>query len=248
MKTLLIYERPVALNRETHRPLRLRASNSFAHVAGLNAVPLVGFEFALAARDYPLVFAGESAEKALPAALVGLRPDENLYVDGAGHWPEGYVPAFIRRYPFALASDEANERFQVILDEACPGFNATEGEPLFNDDGNESEALKRILGFLEEYQGHVRSTQAFMAELNRLGLLESKQLQRTEANGQAGAVLSGLWMVNEDKLKALPAEQAQALLKSGALGWIYAHLLSLVNLDRLNARLQQRLAAQQPAA
>ena len=248
MKTLLIYERPVALNRETHRPLRLRGSDSYAHVAMLNAVPLVGFEFALAARDYPVVFAGESAEKALPAALVGLRPDENLSVDGDGRWTEGYIPAFIRRYPFALASDEANDRFQVILDEACPGFNRDEGEALFNDDGSESEALKRILGFLEEYQNHVRSTQAFMAEINRLDLLESKQLARSEAGGPPGAVLGGLWMVSEEKLKALPAEQAQALLKNGALGWIYAHLLSLVNLERLNARLQQRLAAASAAA
>ena len=246
MKTLLIYERPVALNRETHRPLRLRNSDSYAHVAELNAVPLVGFEFALAARDYPVVFAGESAEQSLPAALVGLRPNENLYVDAAGRWPEGYVPAFIRRYPFALAAD--GERFQVILDEACPGFNVSEGEPLFNADGGDSDALKRILGFLEEYQTHVRNTQAFMAEINRMGLLESKQLQRTDGAGQPGQVLTGLWMVNEDKLKALPAEQAQALLKNGALGWIYAHLLSLVNLDRLNARVQLRLLAPPPAA
>ena len=136
----------------------------------------------------------------------------------------------------------------MILDEACPGFNTSEGEPLFDADGGDSDALKRILGFLEEYQTHVRSTQAFMAEINRMGLLEPKQLQRTDGAGQPGQVMTGLWMVNEDKLKALPAEQAQALLKSGALCWIYAHLLSLVNLDRLNARVQLRLLAQPPAA
>ena len=243
MKTLLMYERPVALNRETHQGLRLRSSDSYAHVAELNAIPLVGFEFALAARDYPVVFAGESAERALPAALVGLRPDENLYVDAEGHWPEGYVPAFIRRYPFAVASD-GDDRFQVILDEACPSFGTSEGEPLFNSDGSETEMLKRVLAFLEEYQGHARASQAFMAEINRLGLLESKQLQRNAADGQPGQVLSGLWMINEDKLKGLSAEDAQALLKSGALGWIYAHLLSLINLDRLNARLSRRMDAE----
>ena len=38
------------------------------------------------------------------------------------------------------------------------------------------------------------------------------------------------------------------LLKNGALGWIYAHLLSLLNLDRLNARLGQRIEAEKSAA
>lgn len=248
MKTLLIYDRPVPLNRELHRHWRLRANEHFHHVAALNALPLVGFEFALAARDYPVVFAGESAAQALPVALVGLRADENLHVDAEGHWSECYIPAFVRRYPYALAAD--GERFQVVLDEAWPGFNTEEGDPLFDSEGNESESLKRTLGFLEEYQSHIRTTQAFVGELNRLGLLESKQLQRAagDVDGEPAPVLTGLWMVNEDKLKALPAEQAQALLKNGALGWIYAHLLSLVNLDRLGARLAQRSATEASAA
>lgn len=245
MKTMLIYERPVALNREAHRHLRLRPDARFGHVSTLNAVPLVGFEFGLAARDYPIVFAGESAEQAYPSALLGLRPNENLHVDAEGRWSECYVPAFVRRYPYALATE--GERFQVILDEAWPGFNTEEGDPLFDDEGKESEALKRVLGFLEEYQGHIRSTQVFMGELNRLGLLEAKQIQRDAAGDQQAQVLTGLWMINEDKLKALSAEQSQALLKSGALAWIYAHMLSLVNLDRLNARLQRRMEAGQSA-
>ncbi|WP_298193906.1 SapC family protein, partial [Metallibacterium sp.] len=74
------------------------------------------------------------------------------------------------------------------------------------------------------------------------------QLQRAVSAGEEAQVLTGLWMINEDKLKALPADQAQALLKNGALGWIYAHLLSLVNLDRLNARLEQRIEAEQSTA
>ncbi|THD11587.1 SapC family protein [Metallibacterium scheffleri] len=246
MKTLLIYDRPVPLNRELHRHWRLRANAHFTYVATLNALPLVGFEFALAARDYPVVFAGASAAQALPVALVGLRADENLHVDAEGRWSECYIPAFVRRYPYALAAD--GERFQVVLDEAWPGFNTEEGDPLFDSEGNESESLKRTLGFLEEYQSHIRTTQAFVGELNRLGLLESRQLQRATSADEPAPVLTGLWMINEDKLKALPADQAQALLKNGALGWIYAHLLSLVNLDRLGARLAQRSASAASAA
>ncbi|EQD59334.1 SapC family protein, partial [mine drainage metagenome] len=174
------------------------------------------------------------------------RADENLHVQRDGHWSECYIPAFVRRYPYALAAD--GERFQVVLDEAWPGFNTEEGDPLFDSEGSESESLKRTLAFLEEYQGHVRTTQAFMGELNRLDLLESRQLQRAVSAGEEAQVLTGLWMINEDKLKALPADQAQALLKNGALGWIYAHLLSLVNLDRLNARLGQRIEAEKSAA
>jgi hypothetical protein len=61
-------------------------------------------EFAIAARDLLIVFAGNDAKDAGPVALLGLRQNENLYVDAEGQWAANtYVPAFVRRYPFVLA-------------------------------------------------------------------------------------------------------------------------------------------------
>jgi SapC len=50
MPTLLFYHKPIALNREAHRNLKMRSVPSFAYAAGINSVPLTAKEFAAAAR------------------------------------------------------------------------------------------------------------------------------------------------------------------------------------------------------
>src|SRR5580765_904992 len=105
MKQLLIYQSPLALNRERHRDIRLQSGPigyRFAH--DLNSVPLTTAEFGLVARDYPIVFAGEGNDVSLPAALLGLSANSNLFVDDSGAWiADHYIPAFLRRYPFVSA-------------------------------------------------------------------------------------------------------------------------------------------------
>jgi hypothetical protein len=54
--------------------------------------------------------------------------------------------------------------------------------------------------------------------------------------------------ISEEKLKALPAEKLAELRDNGALGQIYAHLVSLLGWDRLIAMAFQKAAAAQAAA
>ena len=53
--------------------------------------------------------------------------------------------------------------------------------------------------------------------------------------------------VSEEKLNALPADKIIELRDNGALGQIYAHMLSLVGWDRLIALAMAR-APQEPVA
>jgi len=91
-------------------------------------VPLLASEFFEAAREYPIVFArGEAGP--VPAALLGLREAENLYVDNAGKWDARYIPAFVRRYPFVPGKGAQGELL-VCIDEASQCFDTKEGEAL----------------------------------------------------------------------------------------------------------------------
>jgi hypothetical protein len=175
-------------------------------------------------------------------ALLGLRQNENLLVDENGHWAQGvYVPAFVRRYPFILAEKPAGaegDDFTVFLDEAYEGFGSEEGERLFKEDGSDSEMLANAVGFLGEFQQHVARTHWFMDQLRKHQLLEPRNI-RLEKDGNA-INLNGLFVVNEEKLRQLDEKTAHEFLKEGVLGWIYAHLLSLPNIDRLAQRLDQR--------
>ena len=230
------------LNRNQHKDLRLKGIPSMKFAAAAHSVPLTGAEFPVAARDVPILFAGQSMEDAGPMALLGLRQNENLLVDENGQWAPGvYVPAFVRRYPFILAEKPQGaegDDFTVFLDEAYEAFGSEEGERLFKEDGSDSEMLANAVGFLGEFQQHVARTHAFMALLRKHDLLEPRNI-RLEKDGNA-INLNGLFVVNEEKLRQLDEKTAHEFLKEGVMGWIYAHLLSLPNIDRLAQRLDQR--------
>ena len=176
MAEVFFYERPVPLNRSAHKDLRLKPVPSLKFAANVHSVPLTGVEFPAAARDVPILFAGADMKDAGPMALLGLRQNENLFVDADGQWiPGAYVPAFIRRYPFILAEKpdgQPGDDFTVFLDEAYEGFNNEEGERLFNEDGTDAPALTNAVNFLGEFQDHVARTQWFMGKLreHNLGL------------------------------------------------------------------------------
>jgi hypothetical protein len=243
---VLFYERPVPLNRTQHKDLRLKGIPSLKFAAAAHSVPLTGAEFPIAARDLPILFAGQSVEDAGPMALLGLRQNENLLVDGNGQWAANvYVPAFVRRYPFILAEKPAGtegDDFTVFLDEAYEGFGSEEGDRLFKEDGSDSEMLANAVGFLGEFQQHVARTHWFMDQLRKHQLLEPRNI-RLEKDGKS-INLNGLFVVNEEKLRQLDEKTAHEFLREGVLGWIYAHLLSLPNIDRLAQRLDQRESAQ----
>ena len=242
MAEVLFYERPVPLNRTAHKDLRIKPIPNLKFAGTVHSVPLTGVEFPAAARDLPILFGGLSPEDAGPMALLGLRENENLFVNAAGQWEANtYIPAFVRRYPFVLAEKPAGQEgddFTVFLDEAYEGFGTAEGDRLFKEDGAESELLANAVKFLGEFQQHVARTQWFMEQLRKHNLLEPRNI-RLEKDGKS-INLNGLFVVNEDKLRQLDEKTSHEFLREGVFGWIYAHLLSLSNIDRIGQRLSQR--------
>ncbi|RAP56416.1 SapC family protein [Oleiagrimonas sp. MCCC 1A03011] len=240
MKQVLVYERPVPIHRDRHRTMRIRpVPGGYAFARNVNSVPLVGSEFAAAACHFPIVFAGGSPEQMMPAALLGLSQDENLFVDAEGRWAEDvYVPAFLRRYPFVVAENGEGEDFTVCVDEAVID-EADDAMPLFDADGNDSEMLQHAIAFLGEYQKDVRRTREFMELFAHHKLLVEKVI-RLERPGNEPATLSGFSVIDETRLNTLGAKTLQKLARSGALGLAYVHLMSLSNVQRLSARMDRK--------
>ncbi len=250
---VIFYERPVPLNRADHRDLRIRPMPGVGFASKAHSVPLTGVEFIQAARDFPILFAGNSEADAGPMALLGLRESENLMVDEDGTWEQGaYIPAFIRRYPFVLAEKpegQEGDDFTVFLDEAYAGFNKDEGDRLFNEDGSDTEMLQNAVRFLGEFQDQVKHTQALMARLRELELLEARSIRiESSQEGSKNLVLNGLYVVNEEKLQKLDADVVHDMFKKGQLAWVMAHLMSLGNIERLVARLNKHTASEMEQA
>ena len=226
-KQLLIYERAVPVNPRDHRDVSVKAGADFGFAKEVNSVPLMGVEFDLASVEYPIVFVNDGAN-VMPAALLGIRDNENLYIDGNGAWNAKYLPAFVRRYPFVFSSDDS-KTFTLCLDEEFHGVNRRgQGERLFDTDGNGTQYLQNVLNFLQAYQAQYEATQAFVKRLSDLVLFEPTQAQFTLRNGQT-ITLGGFMVVNRTKLKGLSGEALAQLNASGDLDLVYAHLHSQRN-------------------
>jgi hypothetical protein len=173
----------------------------------------------------------------MPAVILGLRGNENLYLKADGRWDADYTPAFVRRYPFVFSSSEDGTKFTLCIDESFSGFNQSgKGARLFDDEGKASGYVENVLKFLQEYQNQFRVTQAFCKHVSSLGLLEPMQAEVTLASGEKSS-LAGFMAVNRDKLKALSGDQFAALAKTDELELMYLHLQSLRNFERLKNRL-----------
>ncbi|UVE17600.1 SapC family protein [Pseudomonas sp. LS44] len=234
MTTMLLYKEIKALNRDEHKNLKLKAAENCAFAAQTHLVPLAGLEFFQAARHYPIVFIGQG-EQLMPIALLGLKEGHNAYLDAAQQWQANtYVPAFVRRYPFVLAQD-ASQNFTVCFDAAYSGWNEEAGRQLFTDEGENSAYLNEMIQFLQNFTHEMERTRLLVSTLNELGLLTPRNLQLTHANGES-FVLRDFQAIDEAKFAALSDEQVLSLHKSGFLGWIYAHLMSLGNANQLFER------------
>lgn len=248
MTPTALYREPVLLEHAQHRHLKLKRVDDHSHAAGLHSSFVGAAEFTLAARDYAIVFVAERSEGGAarsagvryePAVLLGVVPGENLFVDGA-HWDARYLPAFVRRYPFALARVEGADAPAVMIDRAFAGCSETDGEPLYAADGVAAPRLAAAIEFMTAFDHEASRTFAFCERLAELGLLRELAAKVTLADGSTLG-LDGLHAVDETALRALPDAAVLELHRNGVLGLVHAHLLSLANLQGLVDRKGRRM-------
>lgn len=233
---LLIYETAVPVSSGRHGGCSVEVGTDFAFARNVNSVPLMAVEFPNAAPEYVIVFAG-TQDVIMPAVILGVRGNENLYLSGEGAWQAKYIPAFVRRYPFVFSTTDEGKTFMLCVDEAFPGFNREgRGQRLFGDDNKATPYVNNVLKFLQEYQAQFLRTQAFCRKVKESGLLEPMQAQISMGSGERLS-LGGFWAVNRAKLKALPGEKLAELAKTDELELLYLHMQSMRNFNGLKDRL-----------
>jgi len=246
--TVLFYSQPEPLSADVHGKLGVTpADKPYAFVAQTHVVPLTVTEFAPAALSYPIIFVGDAKQ---PVVTMGLRQNENLFVDDGAFRSDAYIPAYVRRYPFVFANDDSQQRMILCIDRAAAFVGENAEIPLFDGD-QPSAYVNNAMEFCNNFEQERVRTESFINLLTELDLFEVREATFTprNADGTAGAPqkIAEYFAVSEDKLKALPVEKLAELRDNGALGQIYAHLVSLLGWDRLIAVALQR-ANQAPAA
>lgn len=242
-----MFRKLVPLNREAHAAVRIQPVESFGFAAGLQHVSIMVHEFARAASVYPIVFLEDFADDGFrPVVLLGLEPGDNLFLSADGRWQASYIPAIIRRYPFALARlEEDADRFTVCLDEAADCVGVEVGEALFDAIGEPTRIVDHVKRYLGEMQQMDVYTRQFCRFLGRHNLFRPLDMQ-IHYRGRARTV-SGCHVINEERLTTLSDPLFLELRDRRFLAPVFSQILSLGQIERLAHRKEDRVSVARQA-
>ena len=233
--------KPVQLDNNTHRDLRVVTTRGAAWGDDQMTSPVFVSEFRNVQAHYPIVFQqADDGPGMQPVALLGLRFGENLFLEEHG-WDAAYIPLAFERGPFMIG--RAGDQLMVHVDMDSPRIGDGIGEPVFLPHGGLTEYLEHINSVLAAIHQGVEAMPAFIAALLRHELLESFVLDIQAADGSQNR-LAGFHTIHEERLAALDGPALAELHAAGWLAAIYmvlastAHMRDLV--DRYNRRLARR--------
>lgn len=235
----LFYKKPEALNAGAHGDLRLRPGSDFAFARPTNSVAITASEFGAVCRNFPIVFA---SDEPYPAAVLGLDTG-NLFVDEAGKWAENsYIPAYVRRYPFAFIAFDEGKQFALGVDRDCPRLvtKDEEGAVALFEDGKASALTDEALRFCIAFQNDHALTVNFGKALKEQNLLVEVQYAAPIAAGKYVA-LKGFQVVDPTRFQNLPDAVVVDWYRKGWLALIQYHLMSQDHWAALTARLAATL-------
>jgi hypothetical protein len=219
------------LNSEQHRSLRLRpAARSTPHF-----VPIVASEFAAAATCCPILFAKSPETGAFYAgAMFGFKPGENLLAEDPGA-SRAFRPLDIERQAFFTSGEN------IAIDLEHPRICEGEGEPLFDEEGEPTDALRRIQRALGLLVSGNEETESFIQTLVGLRLVEPMDISLNFDDGEK-LRLDGLYTVSTDAIHELDDAEALSLFRKGYLRLAYTMAGSLKQIPVLAHRRNDRLA------
>ena len=231
--SMFLYQKPEYLDREAHEKLGWTMPNKpYGFAQNIMSIPLVISEIPSAQKFYPIVFS--SVDNGQPLAVFSTEQGKNPFVSDDGIWEgEYYIPAYLRRYPFATVQGES-DKVAVVIDRASDGILEKSDLPFF-EDGSISKATQSMVDFSVQYERDRKITQDFMQTIVGLGLLSEQRVGQS-INGE-NKNFANYISIDGDKLDALSSEQLASLHEKRYLGFIYGQLFSQENWTKLIARI-----------
>lgn len=227
----------------THANMAWKPSTNYKFASGTPLIPISADELSQAAVNMPLGFSLTAQDVPSLVAIAGLRPEQNLFVGPEGQWAGFYVPAVLRGYPFKLIA-AAEGQFALGYDHGSGLLTELgDGEAFFTPEGQPTERVQQILGFLIRLNSGLQRSTSAAALLYKHGLLEPWPIKIS--NGDDQIPVEGLLRLNEEKLLSLDDASFLSLRVGGALVIAYTQLISMTNIDVLGklARLHVQHAA-----
>jgi SapC len=229
------------LDRSAHQGLRVLEERAFASCKDASMCLVTINEIPRLIVEYPVVFTKSSnASEYVCVALFGAAPDQNVFWR-EGRWTSFFMPLNVARQPFSvgvankLDGDDGAKELVACIDLDNDAVQANAGEALFDARGEYSPYLKHKMTLLAELVDGEQRTRAFTTRLSELGLIHPIQLE-LKIPGQESRTITGLYSIDEPKLRALDATVVTELNGRGYLHAMYAMLSSLGHLQMFARR------------
>ena len=235
----LFYKKPIPLDAKAHVDLGLKPNFGLGFTKGVNAVPINMIEMPQICHFYPIGFSPDPM--ATPVAILGLRDNENLFLNDKGEWlADTYIPAYIRRYPFIFSETPDGDRLALCVELNPDVIESKGSQPFFEKEEKPSQLSQNALEFCKSYHAAAEQTIAFGKALNDAGLLVERQAEIVVA-GDKKINFSGFRIIDEKKLAELDDKTFLDWRKKGWIPFLYAHLFSGSQWQRLTQLLNQRM-------
>ena len=230
-----MYNNLEAINKVTDKDVSIKEVKDYSFSKEQMNSPITISEFYEACKDYPIFFVKDNNNSWMATVMLGYKEKENTFVNEKGTWTKHkYIPAHIRRYPFIFVTDNKSSQLTLGVEKDYKiKSQKEENRKLFDKDGNNSEFLNGILGFLNHYHKDSLETASFIKQLNEWELLEEKNAKVVISKDEQYNV-NGFYVVNEEKLKHLSKKRKEELFNKNVTPLITAHLISLSNIQRFS--------------
>ncbi len=236
----LFYKQPAPLDAKKHAKLALKENFGLGFTEGVNAVPVNLIEFPQICHFYPIAFSPDN--NATPVAILGLRDNENLFLTKEEKWlDETYIPAYIRRYPFIFSEIPESDQLTLCVDTDDSVVEEKGKQKFFEDDGKPTTLAQNALEFCKSYHAAAQQTVEFSQTLAASGILVDRSAEITVA-GDKKINFSGFKIIDEKKFAELDEKTFLEWRQKGWLPFIYAHLFSGSQWQRLTHLLNKNMA------
>ena len=235
----LFYSKPTPLDAKAHADLALKQDFGLGFTKEVNAVPINIIEMPQICHFYPIAFSPDAS--ATPVAILGLRDNENLFLKDDNTWEEDtYIPAYIRRYPFIFSEMPNSDQLSLCIDMNDTVTEKGGEQQFFDKEGKPTPLAQNALEFCKSYHAAAQQTVQFGQALAKEGILVERQAEINVGDGQK-INFAGFRIIDEEKLAKLGEDVFLDWRKKGWIPFLYAHLFSGSQWQRLTRLLNERM-------
>lgn len=225
----------VKLDPRQHAALKVSTNRAAIYAQSQHLMPLRVTDASQAVSNFPVFLTRETETGEFTlSALTSFTAGQNLFVED-GRWCSTFQSSHMQTYPLFLMQPDAGETRPPLGIHSESSALGADGDALFSSSGKPSLWTEKIRAHLLDDANNTVHTYEFTRMLQSLDLIRQIDLVLTNEAGSADRI-RGLYVIHEDNLNALAADDLIALRDKGYLGPIYVMLSSIFQVNAIIRR------------